>query len=187
MKHWVFLLLLITTASADAEVTCSNEKNTISETTPNAEFSDNGDGTVSHIRTGLVWMRCSLGQSWDGNDCTGSALGYSWQGALQVAQDINSGASNADGDSEIGFASLADWRLPNRNELESIVEERCWEPAINVAVFPNTPNLPLARYWSSSPDATQSVYAWGVYFDGGYVGASVKSSAYYVRLVRAGQ
>lgn len=36
-------------------------------------YIDNGDGTVTDTRTGLTWMRCALGQTWDGSTCVGVA------------------------------------------------------------------------------------------------------------------
>jgi hypothetical protein len=35
-------------------------------------YSDNGDGTVTDPTTGLTWMRCSMGQTWNGTTCTGA-------------------------------------------------------------------------------------------------------------------
>lgn len=140
-------------------------------TTPSADFTDNGDGTVTHHKTGLIWQRCSLGQSWDGTDCTGTDTTFSWQQALAA------GAQNTLG----GFS---DWRLPNRNELVSIVEYRCYFPAINNQQFPNTSS---SGYWSSSPNAGYSNGAWRVDFNYGYVDGNHKDSSRHVRLVRAGQ
>ena len=176
----------LTVSAASAQVTCTNENSAVTETTPAADFTDNGDGTVTDTRTGLVWMRCSLGQTWNAGTrtCDGTASTYTWQAALQSAIDVNSGASNDDGDGAAGYAGATDWRLPNRNELTSIVERRCWEPAINVALFPNTPS---SWFWSSSPYAGSSGDAWYVHFYDGYVNAGSKSSTRQVRLVRAGQ
>lgn len=42
-------------------------------------------------------------------------------------------------------------------------------------------------FWSSSPAAGFSGYAWYVYFNYGYVDDSNKDYAEYVRLVRGGQ
>ncbi|HIH0815960.1 TPA: DUF1566 domain-containing protein [Vibrio cholerae] len=162
---------LLASGQIQASSLCAGSENTaITATTPSADFSDNGDGTVTHHTTGLIWHRCSLGQSWDGTDCTGTATTFTWQQALAA------GAQNTLG----GFS---DWRLPNKNELASIVEYRCFRPAINSQAFPNTPS---AWYWSSSPYAYSSYYAWHVDFDYGDVGYG-RSGLNHVRLVRAGQ
>ena len=176
--QWVVALLMVlsvTTAPVWADVECTNQNTAVPATTPTADFVLHGDGTVTHTRTGLMWMRCGLGQSWTGSGCDGSANGYTWRNALNAAQDVNHTG---------GFAGHTDWRLPNKNELESIVEERCWSPAINAAVFPNTPN---SWYWSSSPYAVSSVNAWNVSFNNGRVYWYGKDNGNHVRLVRAGQ
>ena len=125
-------------------------------------------------RTGLMWQKCPAGSS--GSDCSvGSADTYSWAGALQYAQTLNASG---------GFANFSDWRLPNTKELESLVEEACYDPAINISLFPNNGN---SLYWSSSPRADAPVYAWAVKFDWGATGASVARnySSVRVRLVRS--
>ncbi|MBK5940572.1 DUF1566 domain-containing protein [Halochromatium roseum] len=96
-----------------------------------------------------------------------------WQGALKLAEAE-------------GFAGSDLWRLPNKNELASLVEQRCYDPAINERYFPNTP---LRWFWSSSPYATQSGFPWTVsFFDNDYVSNSPGSTYLLkVRLVRAGQ
>jgi hypothetical protein len=179
------LILWIVAEAAQAEVICINENPAVSETTPSADFTDNGNGTVTHKTTGLVWMRCSLGQTWDGTTCTGVPVNYTWQEALQAAQDINSGASNADGDNAAGYAGVADWRLPNKNVLTSIVETRCWNSSINAAIFPATPS---SDFWSSSPVAySTGGGAWYVSFTFGHVASHIEGYGHRVRLVRAGQ
>lgn len=140
-------------------------KDTIPASTPTDRFVINGEEVTDTV-TGLIWQRCSLGQS--GANCEqGSAMSYTWSGALQAAQ--------AQGQS---------WRLPNLKELRSIVEEKCYNPAINLDVFPGTPS---SDFWSASPGAYGSGGAWyvGFYYGGsGYYG---KGSSARVRLVRAGQ
>lgn len=128
---------------------------------------------MSDTKTGLTWKKCSEGQS--GVDCRiGTATTYTWQGALQQAQRVNNNG---------GFAGYKNWRLPSIKELNSIVEEQCSEPSINLAVFPESQNN---AYWSSSPDADSSSYAWLVFFFGGNSYLNLKSSNYFVRLVREG-
>jgi hypothetical protein len=161
----IFTLLPVITLAQ----TCQTAS--IPATTPTNRFTVNNNGTVSDSKTGLMWKKCSEGQS--GADCSGgSAATYTWQLALQQAQTVNNGG---------GFAGYSDWRVPNVKELLSIVEEQCVSPAINLTVFPNTPsNL----YWSSSPNANDSYSAWGVGFYSGYSYYSLKSNYSYVRLVR---
>ncbi|MCH8538625.1 MAG: DUF1566 domain-containing protein [Alkalimonas sp.] len=142
---------------------------TIPATTPSHDFIDQGDGSVTHVVTGLTWMRCSLGQSWDGSTCTGSINSYSWQDALQVAQSYS-------------YAGSSQWRLPKKNELASIIEERCPDPAINLDIFPNTPTY--SDYWSSSPYGGSRYRAWIVNMSGNIV-ATTKTLERRVRLVRS--
>jgi hypothetical protein len=140
-------------------------------TTPTQDFTLHDDGTVTHHKTGLMWMRCTLGQRWSGAGCTGSGQTYTWQGALQVADSF-------------GFASHSDWRLPDIKELNSIVERACFDPAINNLVFPDTPST---RFWSASPFAGSVRWAWYVLIPYGVFHIGDRADNYSVRLVRGGQ
>jgi len=158
---------------AMAAQTCKTAS--ITATTPTADFTDNGNGTVTHTKTGLMWKRCSEGQAWSGTTCTGTATTYTWQAALQQAETLNNGG---------GFATFTDWRVPNIKELDSIVERQCSSPAINAAIFPATVS---GNYWSASPYAAIAARAWGVGFGNDNDRAVNKSNINYVRLVRGGQ
>lgn len=145
-----------------------NCKSSIIASTPDESFTILDDGTAVNNTTGLMWMRCSLGQTPEKYTCSGQAALLSWSDGLKAAADYE-------------FAGHTDWRLPNKNELESLVENRCALPAINAAVFPATPS---AYFWSSSPYAPVAHGAWSVDFGYGAVNASVKSGVINVRLVR---
>jgi Protein of unknown function (DUF1566) len=83
------------------------------------------------------------------------------------------------------LCGASDWRLPEQEELRSIVHNGRVSPSIDVAYFPNTQSN---YFWSSSVVANDPSDAWFVYFsDGGYGYNSGKSVSYYVRLVRSGQ
>jgi len=149
MKKSIALLLACLPWFQAAAQTCYND---ILPDTPTTDFTDNKDGTVTHDKTGITWMRCALGQAWNGSTCTGTAQTYTWARALQAAETLNEGG---------GLAGKIDWRLPNRKELKSIVERRCYSPAINAVLFPNTPS---DWFWSASPYAYDSGNAWPVSF-----------------------
>lgn len=166
MRMLIPILFLLCIASSASSQTCVNA---ITATTPDSRFTVNGDEVSDHA-TGLIWQHCTLGQI--GADCSsGGASTFTWQQALQAAEDER-------------VATGLPWRLPNSKELESIVEESCYYPAINLTVFPNTTS---GYYWSASPRAYGSNYVWYVFCGTGYSSYFVGGSTLRVRLVRAGQ
>lgn len=137
--------------------------------TPDTNFTvDDANGTVTDSVTGLIWKKCVEGLS--GTTCTGTATPLTWSEALERA------ASDA---------TFADWRLPTKNQLLSLLETACRSPAINKTFFPNTlPNL----YWSSTPATDSGGSAWLVDFSGDNatrMGIDDKTAAHLVRLVRS--
>ncbi|MCJ8314994.1 MAG: DUF1566 domain-containing protein [Saccharospirillaceae bacterium] len=171
MKNIVIICLLSLVALNSVAQICPEG---IKQTKPDTQYLITGDNDdlVIDTQTGLMWIRCSLGQMWDGNSCTGTATTYNWQQALNAA-DTHS------------FAGFSDWRVPNLKELESLVEPACYSPAINQSIFPNTNST---FYWSSSPTAINTANAWNVIFRFGNNYYSDKNyNAVSVRLVRIGQ
>ena len=150
----------------------------IKSTTPNDRYLNNGDGTITDLTTKLMWKRCSEGQL--GLECNsgtdvftaGDPVDFDWDESLQYIENLNSSG---------GYAGYSNWRLPNRKELESLVEESCFSPAININQFPNTPN---SFYWSSSRYPSNTIFAWGVSFGDGNSFPSF-STQVPIRLVRS--
>ena len=154
-------------------------------------------------KTNLVWMRCSLGQTWDGNTCIGKAKEYAWQKALDAAKKLNKKG---------GFGGYSDWVVPHIEELptilycstkafrssmriptkaggEKIFRDLCQDedfqrPTINQTIFPHTG---IGGYWSSLTAAKNSGEAWYVYFNEGGIIYSDKNEGLFVRLVRSSQ
>lgn len=141
---------------------------TIIETTPTVGLVDNADGTVSDSATGLMWMKCSVGQTFSNNSCIGDATELNWQQALVFAHGYQ-------------FANLDGWRLPNIKELATITERQCVRPAINEVLFPNTPS---DDFWSSTPSLLDSQRAWVVAFFNSSNSIKQKNLFVFARLVR---
>lgn len=136
---------------------------------PSTDYVDQGNGTVSHTPTRLMWQRCSIGQTWTGSTCSGTAFTYTWGAAKLLTSS---------------FAGHNDWRLPTEEELLSLVDYSRKGPAINTTLFPNT----LAYFfWSASAVAYLSNDAWNVDFNDGHAYTYPKNNVLQVRLVRSGQ
>jgi hypothetical protein len=128
-------------------------------------YSAAGD-EVTDSQTGLVWRRCSEGQSWGVGTCTGTAATYTHEAALVQAQ---------------AQAGAAGWRLPNVNELSSINDKTRLNPAIDSTAFPATPSN---FFWTATPYAAYSRITWLVHFLYGHVGNKDRGESAHVRLVR---
>ncbi|MBW2311932.1 MAG: DUF1566 domain-containing protein [Deltaproteobacteria bacterium] len=122
-------------------------------------YTDNGDGTVTDNVTTLMWQQ--------ENDDTGRT----WDEACTYCDNLT-------------LAGYSDWRLPSAMELMSIVDYGNYDPSIDETYFPGTN---ASDYWSATTYASNSSYAWLVYFSYGSVFSYFKSGDYYVRCVRAGQ
>ncbi len=133
-----------------------------------APFTDNGNGTVTDSKTGLIWQQCSVGLS--GTNCgTGTASTQTWQTALDTCKNLTLAGKT--------------WRLPSMNELLSIVDKNKVNPAIDTALFPATV---ASNYWSSTTYVNNTTNAWHVFFLNGLNPPSLKTSSYYVRCVSPG-
>jgi hypothetical protein len=117
---------------------------------PDPRFTDNSDGTVSDNLTGLRWLK-------DANcpDISPNA----WHDALAAVGNLADGACGlSDG------SSAGDWRLPNRNELLSLLDMEQFSPALPSA-HPFA-NLQASYYWSSTTSAA-TTFVFLVNFDTG--------------------
>jgi hypothetical protein len=146
-----------------------------------AAYTDNGNGTITDTRTGLMWEKLSDDGSIHDKDTADT-----WTNAFstKVAM-LNAGS----------FAGFTDWRVPNVNELQSLVSYGASFPAINAAFNANcAPTCSVLTcsctqpnaYWSSSTYQDIPSFAWVVYFQDGYVVGYLKANSGYVRAVRGG-
>ncbi len=123
-------------------------------------LADNGDGTVTDAGTGLTWQQAD------------ETLAMTWEEALAYCENL-------------GLAGHQDWRLPNHNELQSLVDHTGSDPAIDGSLFPAVHSD--EAYWSSTTYGGFTGVGWGVRFGSGAYAAVGKTDPYYVRAVRGGQ
>ena len=133
-------------------------------TWPSPRFTVDGTGLcVTDNLTGLMWIR------------TPDSTLRTWANALAYANGLS-------------LCGYDDWRLPNVNELESLINAE----QANTATWLNNPtqgfsNVQANDYWSSTTYAYNTTNGWNVGMLDGSVYGGFKTFTYYVWPVRAGQ
>jgi len=129
-------------------------------------FTDSGDGTVKDNATGLIWQKCSRGQTND-TTCSGTATTATWANAIAYCNGLTLAGKT--------------WRLPHVNELKTIVDtKKVTNPVIDTTAFPST----VANfYWSSTTFLNNTNLVCFVGFNDGAVLTMGKTANYYVRCV----
>jgi YVTN family beta-propeller protein len=130
---------------------------------PAQRFTDKGDGAVEDSLTGLIWTKDAKAP---GPSVCYPNTNRTWQGALDHVKCLNAN----------GYLGHSDWRLPNINELLSLIDRS-----------QNYPSLPLghpfinvqsdSNYWSSTPGANNP---WFLYMWIGYVNSNLASDNQFV-------
>jgi hypothetical protein len=121
-------------------------------------FVDNGNGTVTDTKTKLMWQKI-----------TESAMNY--ESAVAYCKNLT-------------IAGHADWRLPTKNEMMSLVDINFSKPVIDIGTFPDSISF---GYWTSTPSAEDPDDIVFINFVSGKPGNADKSDTYYVRAVRGGK
>ncbi len=122
---------------------------------PTPRFTIQND-VVADALTGLRWRRRA--------NLTGDAV--SWNEALAAVADLNGSGDKVPGP----------WRLPNINELESLVDCAAHSPALPLGhPFEDV----QAAYWSSTTSAFEPDWAWALYLDKGAIGVGQKRGRHF--------
>jgi hypothetical protein len=132
-------------------------------------FTDNSDGTVTDNLTKLTWLKDA--------DCFGA---QNWGAALTASNTLATGACGLTDGSAAGA-----WRLPNENELHSLISFGTIDPALP-AGYPFI-GVQSGFYWSSTSTAIDAAFAWYVSLSDGTISNTVKANALRVWPVRGGQ
>ena len=106
--------------------------------------------------TGLVWLK------------NPDSTLRNWTNAIYYCENL---------DGTNGRGGYTDWRLPNRRELFSLVDDGTDNPCI----VTNSPfiNIQSFRYWSSTTCNSSSEDAWAIIFINGYMFNNAKTFTYY--------
>ena len=148
-------------------------------TWPVQRFSDNGNGTVTDNLTGLIWLRDASCTDISGGVVKTNGF-LSWQDALTWSNGLAAGKCGlSDG------SSTGDWRLPNTDELDSLVDFGHYDPALPAAhpIY----NIRSGTYWSSSTCSYSTTAAWVVSMGSGIINCHYKVTLLNVCPVRSGQ
>lgn len=114
----------------------------------------NSNVVVNDSVTGLMWQKTYV-------------TGKTWKEALKYCEDLT-------------YAGKSDWRLPNKNELVTLVNYGKFSPASD---FPDMPSD--AWFWASTTVPGEHYKAWRVYIANGSArGLINKTGTSYVRCVR---
>jgi len=92
---------------------------------PNPRFVDNGDGTVTDMLTGLVWLMDASCGSLAGTDSYGKADWPTSMGAVGALASGNCGLTDG--------STAGDWRIPSIQEMLSLVDYEYDDPALSNA------------------------------------------------------
>ena len=125
----------------------------LGHTWPDERFIVNPVGIHDQL-TGLCW-------SHNANLTQGPV---SWQEALDAVARLNA------------VNSLGDWRLPNINELESLVDCSQSRPALPIA---HSFQQVREGYWSSTTSMFEPDWAWALYLEKGAVGVGQKAGRHF--------
>lgn len=112
-----------------------------------AEFKSLGDGAqVLDTKTGLIWQRCIEGSNWNGKTC---------QSEISILPGRRISYSDANRRAIAKSTKTVVWRIPTKAELITIREPSCYNPSIDLQVFPASPKWTSdGSFWSSSPEAS---------------------------------
>ena len=95
----------------------------------------------------LFATRCAAGQVFRNYRCTGDSLKMSWDDAVAYATEVADKSGEA-------------WRLPNYQEMQSLLVKQCINPAANPFVFPD---MEVTNFWTASKGWHQDRFRCAVY------------------------
>lgn len=130
---------------------------------------ENGLKMIKDNNTGLIWET----KSPDKSDINYYEKKYTWKEAFEYIKQLN----------KENYGGFNDWRLPNKEELRSIVNYEKSYNAIDTKYFKyNKADF----YWSKDTYKDDNKLKWGIYFGYGCGIVYLETLNFYVRAVRGG-
>lgn len=124
---------------------------------------------VIDLKNKIEWLTCPVGMRWNNVTCIDNAKKFDLKDIPKIIKLANEQLNGS-------------WRLPNRQELESLVCRSCKKIKIDLNIFPNTPPEP---FWTGEKNYWQPKYNWIVnFYNGNSFGRFPSYKPNYVRLVR---
>ncbi|MBX7201104.1 MAG: DUF1566 domain-containing protein [Rhodospirillaceae bacterium] len=119
---------------------------------------------VQDTKTGLTWQRCSVGQKFAGDACSGAVQAMTWDQAKR--------------------AGRGGWRLPTLDEYNGLMMQPCGLSTEQKKVFGALDPL-ASSYWTGT--ATENNLAWTVGLNNGSTFNGYRTAPNAVRLVKGGK
>jgi len=116
------------------------------------------EGVIKDLDTKLEWQ----------NNFTQAIPELSWERAVTYCENLSLQGNK--------------WRLPNKEELVSLIKKDRIEPAID-KIFLNK-RVTGFTYWSATESGDNSKFSWGVSFEKGWIGGYSQKYSLKVRCVR---
>jgi hypothetical protein len=135
---------------------------------PHPRFTDNADGTVTDNLTGLIWLQD-----------TACFVFHNWEDNLALVAGLSDGTCDLTDGSAPG-----DWRMPNVNELRSLLDYGYFQQALPE---PNPFTGVNVQFHTSTSRADSPFNAWFVNTSKGGSGAGSKLGASRLWPVRGGR
>ncbi|HNT28549.1 MAG TPA: DUF1566 domain-containing protein, partial [bacterium] len=154
---WV-VYFIYSTIGADDKMNPNYARCVRGATLPDSVFTEAtvaGKVMVTDTTSALIWTK------------EYSASTLTWKSALDYCETLD-------------YGDATDWRLPNIEELKTLIDDTRYNPASS---FPG--GIPTNWFWSSSSYMSSTTYAWSVNSGSGNVSSNNKTDNYYARCVRS--
>jgi hypothetical protein len=141
-------------------------------------------GQDGALKMGVTWPRPRFTVS--GGCVTDNLTGLMWAKHANLANGQRTWAQSLEFAYGLTLCGHSDWRLPNVNELQSIMDR----DRSNLALWLNSQgftNMRSGYYWTSTTQTSSPVRAWVANLWAGHLGANNKNRSNYIWTVRSGQ